>query len=281
LAPWYVFLVHRGEFYFGSAASDPPKLVDLFYTFWNFSIGYTVEYTPVVIASLVLFGGAVLLGVWRIRQRNELSLLLLHCCLPIALTFGMSFRLPMYVDRYMMVSLPAFLLLVVAGVMKAPRNWRAIWLAGLILASTLGALRLYYDEEYYTKEDWRGAVNYIQSQERPGDAIMPLRIHSLIPFIGQYYHGDLPFEPILLQNTVRQPATFADQYRRLWYVYGHGHDSTHLLAKCQLMDQYSAVKQEEVRRWLQEHESDLVQREDFACISVLLYDLAGGSEPGP
>jgi 4-amino-4-deoxy-L-arabinose transferase-like glycosyltransferase len=280
LAPWYVFLVQRGEFYFGSAASESPKLVDLLYTFWNFSIGYTVEYTPFVVASLVLFGGAVLLGVWRIRRENELLLPFLHCCLPIVLTFGMSFRLPMYVDRYIIVSLPAFLLLVVAGVMKAPRNWRAVWLAGLVAASMLGSLRFYYDEEYYTKEDWRGVVQYIQSQEQPGDAIMLLRIHSLLPFVGQYYHGDLPFEPILLQDTVRQPSTFADQYRRLWYVYGHRR-VTHLLAKCQPMDEYSGVQQKEVRDWLKEHESDLVQREDFACISVLLYDLAGGAESGP
>jgi 4-amino-4-deoxy-L-arabinose transferase-like glycosyltransferase len=272
LVPWYVFVVRRGEFHFGSPAPSPPHLEDLFYTFWNFSIGYTAKVSPVMIVSLGLFAGAMAVGIWQARKQPKL-LLVLALCLPIGLTFLMALRLPMYMDRYLIGTLPAYIVLVSMGALKLSRRLRAIWLPGLILASALGTAQFFYDGECYTKEDWRGAAAYVQAGERTGDAIMPLLYQSLTPLVSLYYNGSLPFEPIVIQDVVHAPSTFADHYQRLWYIAPHPHDSTHLLARCQSFNLYAGVKDERVRQWLREHEQFVVERRDLTCISVLLYDL--------
>jgi mannosyltransferase len=282
LLPWAVSVILQGQFYIASSAVAKPHPMELLHTLWNFSIGYTEKVTPIVLVSLGLFGGTILLAILQFRRHPRSTLLLmLSLCLPIAMTFVIAQRLPMYMDRYLIVTLPAFLILVAGGAMSLPVRMRGLCLAGLIVASSIGTARIYYDEEYYTKEDWQGVASYIESQEQSGDAIMPLLYQSLVPLIGYYYHGKLPMEPILTQDRMRLPATFADSYQRLWYVAPHPHDSSHLLARCQTFDLYADVHEEPVRQWLMEHEVDLAQREDFACISVLLYDLSNDVGQNP
>jgi uncharacterized membrane protein len=272
LLPWYVFIVRRGEFYFGSAGRGSPSPLELLYTFWNFSIGYTEKITPVVLASLAFFGSALAFGVWREWNRGGL-LLLLSFFLPIGMVFLMSYRLPMYIDRYLIGTLPAFLLLISSGVLGLPKRLHGVWWGGLILVSVLGASRIYYDAEYYAKEDWRGVAAHIQTHERPGDAIMPLLYQSLVPLVAQYYHGNLPYEPLIIQHVVRPPATFAAQYQRLWYIAPHYNDSTHFLAHCQPFDLYADIDEPRIRQWLVKHQDHVVQQVDLSCVSILLYDV--------
>jgi mannosyltransferase len=271
LLPWYIFVIRRGEFYFASAGHGSPHPVELLYSLWNFSVGYTEKVTPIILVSLLLFLGALVLGTRQAWKRQ--SPVWLFFWLPIGATFLMSYRLSMYADRYLIGVLPAFLILVSWGALDLPKSLRRVWTAALILVSMLGTARIYYDMEHYAKEDWRGAAAYIEARERPGDAIMPLLYQSLTPFVGQYYHGELPFEPLIIQNTVRSPSTFEGKYRRLWYVAPHYHDSAHLLARCQPFDLYIDADDDQVRRWLMDHQDQLVQRVDLTCISVLLYDV--------
>jgi 4-amino-4-deoxy-L-arabinose transferase-like glycosyltransferase len=274
LLPWYIFVIRRGEYHIASAAHGSPHPVELLYSLWNYSVGYTEKVTPTILISLGLFLGALVLGTRQASKRQ--SPVLLFFWLPVGVTFLMSYRLSMYVDRYLIGVLPPFLILVSWGALKLPRSFRGVWIAGLILVSTLGTARIYYDMEYYAKEDWRGVAAHIQAQERPGDAIMPLLYQSLTPLVGQYYHGELPFEPLVVQDLVRSPSDLAEKYQRLWYIAPHFHDSTHLLARCQPFDLYIDAEDEQVRRWLMDHQHQLVQRVDLTCVSVLLYDLTSG-----
>lgn len=279
LVPWYIFVIWRGVFYFGSAALGPPAPIEIIDTLWNLSIGYTGDVTPVVVLSLAAFWSMLALGLASLlRQKPAWGLLLvLWLALPLTATYLMSLRLPMYVDRYLMPTFPAFMLIVTAGLVALGRRWDVRVLVILVAASVLGTIRIYYDPAY-DKEDWRGAAQYIEQNEQAGDLIMPLLYQSLTPLRGQYYHGRLPIEPVMVGFQGRDPQTLTANLRRVWLIIPHHHDSTHLLARCQSFDlldpaSYSLASQAMFRTWLASQRSALVHQQDLTCISILLFDL--------
>ncbi|MBE9509191.1 MAG: glycosyltransferase family 39 protein [Chloroflexi bacterium] len=286
LVPWYVFVTLRREFYFGSAALVPPTPIEVVYTLWNFSIGYTGDLTLPVVLSLIVFWSMLALGLVSLfRRRPDLgSLLVLWFAFPVAMTYLMALRLPMYVDRYLMPTFPAFVLIVVAGLVALGRRWGTLGLVALVAASALGTVRIYCDPAY-DKEDWRGVAQYIKQHEQPNDLVMPLLYQSLTPLLGQYYHGQAPIEPVLIGDQGRDPETLVANHRRVWLIIPQHQNSTHLLARCQPFDtlnpvNYTSPFERAIRPWLEIHLSELVWHHDFVCISVLLFDLSATGE-GP
>lgn len=286
LVPWYVFILLRGEFYFGSAALAPPTPVEVVYTLWNFSIGYSGDVTLSIVLSLVVFWSTLALGLASLfrRRLGWGSLLVLWFALPVAVTYLLALRLPMYVDRYLMSAFPAFVLIIVEGLIVLGRRWGVLGLVVLIAASALGTARIYYDPAY-SKEDWRGVAQCIEQHEQSGDLVMPLLYQSLTPLLGQYYHGQVPVEPILMGTQSRDPGTLVADHRRVWLIIPQRHNSTHLLARCQPFDtlnpaNYTAPSERVIQPWLEAHWPELVWHHDFTCISVLLFDLNAMGE-GP
>jgi hypothetical protein len=286
LTPWSAFLLRRGESYFGHSALGPPKPVEIIYTVWNFSIGYTGKPTLLVILSLVAFSGAVWLGMAALfeRRRRRAVLLLLWLVLPVALTFLMALRQPMYVDRYLMPAFPAFVLLAAGGLLELGETRVALGLAVMLVVSALATARIYSDP-VYDKEDWRGVADHIEEHEEPGDLMMPLLYQSLTPLLGQYYDGQASVEPVWVGRLSRDPGQLAKGYGRVWLIIPQHHNSTHLLAKCQPFDvldpaDYTSSYEKRIRPWLEAHLSDLVWHRDFTCVSLLLFDI-GAVEDEP
>jgi hypothetical protein len=91
--------------------------------------------------------------------------------------------------------------------------------------------------------------------------------------IGQYYRGELAFEPLIVQGTVHPPETFSYPYQRLWYIAPHYNDSSHFLGHCRPFDLYTDAEEPQIQDWLKEHQDQMVQRVDLSCVSVLLYDM--------
>jgi mannosyltransferase len=290
LVPWYAFVIRRGVFYYGTAAFTAAVPVDLLYTLWNYSLGYGGDFDLLIGLSLAAFWGALFLGVARAVRGERVGghLLLVWFALPVALAFAMSFRVPMYVDRYLMPVFPAFLLLVVAGLMIVPKRRAAcVLLAALVGASAAASLRLYYDPAY-AKEDWRGVAEFIEQNEQPGDLIMPMRYQSLTPLLGQYYDGELPIEPLLVQDRERDPCSIVEGYRRVWLIVPHPHalrdepSTLHALARCQEIDAldagfYSGLA---LGDWIADHHSDVGLQTEFTCVSLVLFDIQAGESGG-
>ena len=280
LVPWYVFVVLRREFYFGSAALVPPTPIELAYTLWNFSIGYTADASLSVVLSLVAFWSLLVVGLVSLLKRRPVwgFLLVVWFAFPPAMTYMMSLRLPMYVDRYLMPAFPAFGLIVVEGLMALNRRWSTLGLVALLVASIFGTARIYHSP-IFEKEDWRGVAQYVEQHEQPGDLVMPLLYQSLTPLLGQYYHGQAPVEPVLIGSEGRDPEMLTMGYRRAWLIVPHIHNSTHLLAQCQPIDPlnpevYASSSEKMFRTWLEAHQADVVWHQDFTCISVVLFDLS-------
>lgn len=286
LTPWYVFVIQRGQYYFAGAPAKSPQLVELLYTLRNFSIGDTGSITWEVPVAVAICGAMVLLAtVWMVRTHQSYwGLLLLWLLLPIALTFLMSLRLPMYVDRYLMPTLPVFILLVVGGLEALPQRGCASTLVVLLTVSIVGVVRIYTDPAY-TKEDWRGVAQYIEQHEQPGDVGIPLLYQSLEPLYGHYYRGQVPLKPVQVGQAVRDPAKTVEGYKRAWLIVPHPHYSAHLLAQCQPFDvfdvsTYGAPPPPEYLKWLEANRARVIKVRPFACIEVLLFDLqAPGQKP--
>ena len=145
LLPWYAFVIRRGVFYYGTAALAAPEPLDVIFMLWNYSIGYAGDTNLLIVLSLAAFWSPLALGVARAvrRKRSGGYLLLLWFALPVVLAFGMAFRVPMFVDRYLMPVFPAFLLLVAGGVSVLGRRPRAALVCALVIGSAAATLRLY------------------------------------------------------------------------------------------------------------------------------------------
>jgi mannosyltransferase len=167
------------------------------------------------------------------------ALIWMWLVLPVALTVAVSALKPMFVTRYLIFCLPAFVLLVAAGLSLVRPKWL---LTAVLVAMSLLSLRGVAD--YYRigfdppEQDWRGAIHYLLSQAQPGDAV--LFYHPLARLPYEYYRQRWPQYPApmvvfpprsdarLLKGT---PPDFAllpqlpEHYHRLWLVQNWGPDA--------------------------------------------------------
>ena|GEM_PF-1633566 len=256
-----------------SAAQVVPTLFDVLKTLWNFSLVYTEEFSIWIVLSLFLFFLAFITGMRSAaRQRsNQGWLILLWCVLPLAVAFVLSYRLKMYVDRYISAAALGYLLLVVAGVTRFGR-WRNAMLIALIVISAVNVTRIYFDQIFFAKEGWRESITYLQSREREGDVIITPHFEQFLPMF-LYYQGGLPFKGITEgQNTIYKIDDLKGNAKRVWLFTPHIQDSTHLLAACQPFDQVTQVVTKDHADWVIANASKIIERTDYPCLTIFLYD---------
>lgn len=277
LIPWLVAIFTREMSSFGIGWVSRPEWPDLFKTLWNLSVGYTGTLTFTVITSLLPFFLALLCGVWS-RDSSSTVLyprLFLHLWfwLPMIVTFLLSLRRPIYIDRLFIMTLPAYLILLAWGTLGLRALW-ARWALGasLVTVMAIGLSRVYFDTRFYTKEDWRGAARCVQSYSQPCDVIVLRSFQDLIPF-DYYYQGEVQRVYISLNMVTTPLEELVEGHCRLWMVYRHPHKSSHFLARSQPFDLDSQEGDPQVRRWLADHQDDILEEKGFSGVQVLLYDL--------
>jgi hypothetical protein len=272
LIPWIMIVLNWGHFYFGSAADRPPTGYDLLQTFWNFSIGYTERITLFVIAALSLFLLLSILGVKSALWTNSGLLLTLWAVVPPAVTFFLSLRLPMYLDRYISLSLPPFLLLTAIGIRRIrPKIPRSVTAALVVSVMLVGLNRVYYDANVYNRADWRGVGAYLEENAGRGDSIVTWNYQDLVPLIF-YYHGAVPIKSVMMSNTLNLPVLPSTQtVSKVWIVIPHVNYSAHLVGHCQPFDIETLLPPAAVREWRAKYQARLSDVKEFPCIRVEVY----------
>jgi 4-amino-4-deoxy-L-arabinose transferase-like glycosyltransferase len=171
---------------------------------------------PLLVAALVAVAGLVALLVgWMGRPAPHwqwtAGLLALWLGLPVLLMFALGLYREAYL-KFLLVATPAVTLLLACGLLAPlspnPRNTphaprrthHALRLAQLlaallILVPSILALRNYFADPAYARDDYRGIVAYIDALGRPGDAIV-LNAPGQQEVFGYYYQGDLPVYPL-------------------------------------------------------------------------------------
>ncbi len=125
---------------------------------------------------------------------------------PIVLTLMVSLVRPVFYHRFLIICLPAFVMMTAVGALRIPRqSWRLVAVTGVCVLSLACTVMAYSR----VTEDWRGAISYLIANERPGDRV--LYYEPVGYFAGQNYRGWLAGE-----NAYRPVETAVDPADNSW-----------------------------------------------------------------
>lgn len=156
----------------------------------SYSLGVVQRST---IWSVALFVGALLASALLLKDQKSrlasLAVLISWLLVPVLAFFLVTVVRPMYTARYLIFVLPAYLLLLAAGMVAIARQSRL--LAGLLLVAVLvtNGLGLWLQAREPIKTDFRAATSYLVGQMAPNDQVLfqiPYGRHSFDYYREQY-----------------------------------------------------------------------------------------------
>lgn len=165
--------------------------------------GHRVE----VLVVVLVFGALGLAGLRALARRRRLLDTLLWLVLPALIVSFFALRnFKVFHPRYLAVSLPAFLLLLAAGLadLRRPARIAAILAVGLLWAASLAN---HYFVPAYGKEDYRGALRLVAARSQPDEKMLAAGAQEPIYY---YYRGPLPLDRLWLGYAAR-PGRLAEE----------------------------------------------------------------------
>lgn len=172
------------------------------------------------------------------RDEAGRSLTLLWAAAPILLTLTVSLQFPfhVYMDRYLILAQPAWLLLLAHSLAGPPSdaNHRCggslgfLALRLLLLGSLLyGDYHLLRSPPRIQKEDWRAVAAYLNTHARENELILLRTGHIAIPFHAYPLARRVSIWEI--NRTARPFADLASPYPGVWLVYWNTVSKTHIV----------------------------------------------------
>jgi hypothetical protein len=174
----------------------------------------------------------------HVVTNRSAEFLLLWLLLPIAVTLAVSIMKPVFLPRYLIVCLPALVLLAGAGIVRLPRLAATAVLIGMVALSLEGTANYYARDFDLLREDWRDATAYVLEHERPGDAILFHANQGRMPF--EYYarlakrpepviyfpgsNGAVAWRDFMGSPSLHQVHQAAANHDRVWLVLSHTND---------------------------------------------------------
>ena len=159
--------------------------------------------------------------------------------LPIVVTLAVSVIHPVFLPRYLIVCLPALVLLAGAGVMQLPNLAASAVLIGMTALSMQGTASYYGRDFDLLREDWRDASAYVLDHQQSGDAILFHANQGRMPF--EYYaqlwkrpeptiffpgHNDLvTWRDFMGSPSAHQVEAAVSGGGRVWLILSHTNDS--------------------------------------------------------
>lgn len=219
----YVFRASPENLYFAWMPHPTPKQL------WHLLMFFGGSGVKVWLAMILWAAGVI--AIWRRRSEPAAfwrgMLVVLWAVSPAAILALASLREPMFLERYMIFSLPAAVLLAGMGV-----EYFARWRAGLMIAVALCAMCVPAIARSYNKprEDWRGASDFILRSASPGDAVAfsPFYTRIMLDYYAQRYGANAPslniFAPEYyaggkdVRDLLRAIGQNPSQFRHVWVV---------------------------------------------------------------
>jgi hypothetical protein len=165
---WYVLRNDVGQLYW----VQPTTASEIFKLFIFFAGGSKAMAAILAVVSLAVCAIAVVRCAPELRARTERSwrfaLVLTWTAVPPLLAILVSVHKPVFVHRYLLISLPGYLLLVALGLESLKKYVLAVVLAVFFALSGVSIVQGYFRPI----EDWRGAVNDVLSNQQAGDALL-------------------------------------------------------------------------------------------------------------
>jgi mannosyltransferase len=120
--------------------------------------------------------------VWRPTQWQTIGILSIWLLLPPLALFGISFKAPIFTDRYLIWAMPAWLALAGLGVVALAKVWRPLGLATLAAILALNAVSIGAQARQMIKSDFRAAAQYVATNRQPDDLLVYQIPHSRYTF---------------------------------------------------------------------------------------------------
>lgn len=138
------------------------------------------------------------------------ALLVASLCVPPLVAWLVSQVRPVFVTRYLLPTVPFFLLLVAFGVAQLKDRRAQIGLTTLLV--TVAGMGLWNEASSPHKQDWRGTVDYVLSQAKAGDLVVVESVFVIPDRSYDYYaRGRLSTSLTLpSEGSVRPP--------RVWFI---------------------------------------------------------------
>ncbi len=195
------------------------------------------ETTLLILYSICVIVGLVA-GIISVRRRrsDSPSYIILACWLfvPIAIVLLVSIARPVFAPRYLIISLPAWIMLAAAGITYI----RPRLLAGIMIAAVvwfgLAGVRSYYQVDFdIGRNDVRSATAYILDHAQPRDGVVFYTVSTRFPYDYYAAHTNADMKPDILwpgnnsgvgwHDFMGVPAAarvpdFAQGHDRIWVV---------------------------------------------------------------
>jgi 4-amino-4-deoxy-L-arabinose transferase-like glycosyltransferase len=214
------------------------------YTFFAFSVGFSLgpsvrelhrsrsfsallRHAPTLAVVAILFASLFALGLAQLRREKDNAVFLLTwLSVPIIGVFlvGTITSFHVYNTRYVAMVLPAFLLILARGIAGLRRPVVQASVFAAVLCVNVVSLDNYYHDGRYSREDARGAAQYLESTARQGDAILSVGSATALRHYYRYddNRGAAPIVRLNLRNsdsgTLEDIRGLGKKYNRLWLV---------------------------------------------------------------
>jgi len=206
---------------------------------------------------------------------------------PIAVTLIFSLARPVFLPRYLVICVPALLLITSAALVRLRSHWLQIGVLLLLIGFSVRGVQSYYRSDFdLSREDWRAATAYILSHTEKGDGVVFHAALGRMPFAYYTARGgasgpkpEVAFPNSgpkitytdFVANTKKAPIDeIAMAHARIWLVLAHNKLSGNRL------DDVTVKLEEALARQFR-----CMQQTQFPEIQVLLYSRTcpGASRP--
>jgi mannosyltransferase len=144
-------------------------------------------------------------------QQWRFEFLFLCLVFPIAIVYAVSQFESIFLARYLIVCLPASVLLAAAGIARL----RPVAQAGMLLLIgilSIGGVHAYYQHDFdVSRDDWRTATQYLLANSQPGDGIFFYTAPGRMTF--EYYRllaGKSPTDPQVIYPASGETMSYRD-----------------------------------------------------------------------
>ena len=192
ISPWLYLVFNSGAIGEASALLARPTTIDFFNVFSNFFFGFQTDYVNSMLLSLwpftVLFSFLALRN-HKAQPRPETWYFFTTIVVPMTIALLISlFLQPVFLSRYLILTLPALLILtsrVISLYSPSIRAWSHA-LVGILMLSTLALQAL--NPQVPANEDYKAVSMYLNQHARAQDIIVVSAPFTIYP-VNYYYDG--------------------------------------------------------------------------------------------
>ncbi len=222
--------------YGGNVAQfDALRLLTDFVPILNFGETLPYQWNQVLWIGLFLFFVGPWLNVYRRTPQHAIFLLML-IAVPMVMLSIISTRVEIFAPRYIIASVPAFILLfsasvvILSSMVKSPQTRRGFVVAIIAIWTGLSAYSLseYFFNPFHVKaQDWKSLTDYLEANVGVNDLVIQA---STDPSFGYYYDGladdiGLPYNHLETEaNIIAQLEDANDNYESIWLVANAPHE---------------------------------------------------------